>query len=510
MANNSNPSPIKPYQQIIASGSGAVLTALFMTPFDVIKVRLQSQTSNAVRQSSIKSHQLPTKSVSSTVLSSATCRHYMTHQQAHYYTGTIDTLSKIVRAEGFRVLWSGLTPALCVSIPTVVIYFTSYMKAKQLLGYNEKSPNPILPVIAGACSRIFAVTTVSPFELFRTKMQSEKVPYRKLFQIVRTSLSEEGPRVLWRGLLPTLWRDIPFSMVYWFNYESLRAYLVRSNIPVDSYATFACGALAGGIAATLTTPADVAKTYRQIDLGRKLWSGLTPALCVSIPTVVIYFTSYMKAKQLLGYNEKSPNPILPVIAGACSRIFAVTTVSPFELFRTKMQSEKVPYRKLFQIVRTSLSEEGPRVLWRGLLPTLWRDIPFSMVYWFNYESLRAYLVRSNIPVDSYATFACGALAGGIAATLTTPADVAKTYRQIDLGRSKYSANNGCINCSSTNQPIQSTRTLTILLHILRVEGPKGLFAGLVPRLLKVAPACAIMITSFESLKTFFQRMNTSG
>jgi hypothetical protein len=73
----------------------------------------------------------------------------MTHHQGQYYTGTIDTLSKIIRAEGSRVLWSGLTPALCVSIPTVVIYFTSYMKAKQLLGYNERNPNPILPVIAG-------------------------------------------------------------------------------------------------------------------------------------------------------------------------------------------------------------------------------------------------------------------------------------------------------------------------------------------------------------------------
>jgi solute carrier family 25 protein 39/40 len=227
----------------------------------------------------------------------------MTHQPVHYYTGTIDTLTKIIRAEGFRVLWSGLTPALCVSIPTVIIYFTSYMKAKQLLGYNERSPNPILPVIAGmdqrtgnhsifssyfilgACSRVFAVTAVSPFELVRTKMQSEKVPYRQIFRLVRISLSEEGPRVLWRGLLPTLWRDIPFSMIYWFNYETFRgkrffltlyyyflwfliAYLVRSNIPVDGYATFACGALAGGIAATLTTPADVAKTYRQIELGQ--------------------------------------------------------------------------------------------------------------------------------------------------------------------------------------------------------------------------------------------------
>lgn len=73
----------------------------------------------------------------------------MTHQKVINYTGTIDTLSKIIRAEGFRVLWSGLTPALCVSIPTVVIYFTTYMKAKHLLGYDERSPNPILPVIAG-------------------------------------------------------------------------------------------------------------------------------------------------------------------------------------------------------------------------------------------------------------------------------------------------------------------------------------------------------------------------
>jgi hypothetical protein len=92
----------------------------------------------------------------------------------------------------------------------------------------------------------------------------------------------------------------------------------------------------------------------------------------------------------------------------------------------------------------------------------------------------AYLVRSNVTVDSYATFACGALAGGIAATLTTPADVVKTFRQIELGRNKYSSNTGCIKCSSIsiNQPIQSTKTLSILLHILRVEGPKGLFAGL--------------------------------
>ncbi|CAF0744197.1 unnamed protein product, partial [Didymodactylos carnosus] len=247
-------------------------------PFDVVKVRLQSQTSNAVRQILTKSRHSPQPT--SAASSKTTCRHYLTKQV--HYNGTYDTFIKIIRSEGPISLWSGLTPALCVSIPTVVIYFTSYMKAKELLGYNESKPNPILPVIAGACSRIVAVTSVSPFELIRTKVQSEKVLFKQIYRIISTSVSEEGVKVLWKGLLPTIWRDIPFSMIYWFNYESLRAYLVRSGIKVDSYWTFACGVLAGSVAATITTPFDVVKTYRQIDLGRN--NKTYPNVCIECRT----------------------------------------------------------------------------------------------------------------------------------------------------------------------------------------------------------------------------------
>lgn len=44
--------------------------------------------------------------------------------------------------------------------------------------------------------------------------------------------------------------------------------------------------------------------------------------------------------------------------------------------------------------------------------------------------------------------------------------------------------------------------------IYRNHGVKGLFTGFLPRIFKVAPACAIMIATFEYGKQFFQKYNS--
>ena len=46
-----------------------------------------------------------------------------------------------------------------------------------------------------------------------------------------------------------------------------------------------------------------------------------------------------------------------------------------------------------------------------------------------------------------------------------------------------------------------------MLHIRKTQGLAGLYTGLVPRLAKVMPACAIMISSYEYAKTYFRRRN---
>lgn len=86
----------------------------------------------------------------------------------------------------------------------------------------------------------------------------------------------------------------------------------------------------------------------------------------------------------------------------------------------------------------------------------------------------------------------------IAAFLTTPFDVVKTHKQIELGEKM-------IYTDRPNAP--SDRVLPTMQRIYQTSGIKGLYAGVLPRLLKVAPACAIMIASFEYGKSFFYKYN---
>lgn len=68
--------------------------------------------------------------------------------------------------------------------------------------------------------------------------------------------------------------------------------------------------------------------------------------------------------------------------------------------------------------------------------------------------------------------------------MTTPFDVIKTQRQV----------------SSDAEEAQLGR---ILKNIMAKDGAAGFFRGVVPRVVKVAPACAIMISSYEMGKHFF-------
>ena len=243
---------------------------------------------------------------------------------------------------------------------------------------------------------------------------------------------------------------------------------------------------------------------------RFLYRGLTPTLLMSVPSTVIYFLGYEELRNKLSeffirkklVSEDKTQMVAPLLAGGMARILAATTISPIELLRTKMQYHGY-HGSLFPVIRlviTGIKEQGLGILWRGLVPTLWRDVPFSAIYWLTLESLRSRLrpvfkdaltENHTILSEFGVSFCSGAMAGILAASLTTPFDVAKTRRQVVLANGSTNRNDGLI---------------SQLRQIVRQEGWSGLTRGMVPRCAKVAPACAIMIGSYELGKVYWKKI----
>ncbi|XP_042772938.1 solute carrier family 25 member 40 isoform X2 [Panthera leo] len=232
---------------------------------------------------------------------------------------------------------------------------------------------------------------------------------------------------------------------------------------------------------------------------KSLWSGLPPTLVMAVPATVIYFTCYDQLtyflKSKLGENESH----IPIVAGIVARFGAVTVISPLELIRTKMQSKKFSYEELHRFISRKVSEDGWISLWRGWAPTVLRDVPFSALYWYNYEVLKKWLCeKSGLYKPTFMIhFTSGALSGSIAAIATLPFDVVKTQKQTQLWIDE---------CHKISMPLHMS-TWTIMKNIVAKNGFAGLFTGLIPRLIKIAPACAIMISTYESGKAFFQMQN---
>ena len=135
-----------------------------------------------------------------------------------------------------------------------------------------------------------------------------------------------------------------------------------------------------------------------------------------------------------------------------------------------------------------------RYLWRGLGTQLARDVPFSALYWGALEPMRTFLHAACGPAEPNArsagalraaavNAAAGGLAGAAAAAVTTPLDVAKTRRQLQ------------------DNPLLRRGTLGTLQELVAEGGVRTLFTGVMPRALRAAPSCGLVLAAYEMAKS---------
>lgn len=95
--------------------------------------------------------------------------------------------------------------------------------------------------------------------------------------------------------------------------------------------------------------------------------------------------------------------------------------------------------------------------------------------------------RQNAPVSSFQGAVCGSIAGGVAASITTPLDVVKT--RLMLGKDA--------------QGVQYKGTLDTFARVYKEEGVKRLFSGVGPRTMWISIGGFVFFGMYEKATETF-------
>jgi hypothetical protein len=256
------------------------------------------------------------------------------------------------------------------------------------------------------------------------------------------------------------------------------------------------GAAAYCAATLVTSPVDVVKCRMQLKQQQAAGKVTSEPLVVSMireegPQVLfagIGPALLMAPAAMVQYTLMDPlRGVMPLFAAAIiAGSLDILIKCPFERLKTALQGgEKESFVTL---LRHTWQASGVRGLWQGLGATLVRDLPYLVLKWLTYAQMQSLLV-ATIPNVNVANLLAGAVAGGVAATAVTPADVIKTRLQ------------------TTARKAKDATALTIGRELLVEDGAMALFRGLGPRLLRIPVYTAITLATFDFVKAFFAAAN---
>ncbi|KAK7348856.1 hypothetical protein VNO80_23588 [Phaseolus coccineus] len=282
-----------------AGASAGAIAATFVCPLDVIKTRLQV-------------HGLPHGQKGNVIVTS---------------------LQNIVKKEGFRGMYRGLSPTILALLPNWAVYFTSYEQVKGLLRSHDgcKELTTIGNMIAAAAAGAATAISTNPLWVVKTRLQTQGmrtdvVPYKSVLSALTRITHEEGIRGLYSGIIPSL-AGISHVAIQFPAYEKMKSYMAeKDNTTVDKLSPGSV-AIASSIskvfASVMTYPHEVIRSRLQeqgqaknnviryagvIDCTKKVFEkegiagfyrGCATNLLRTTPSAVITFTSYEMIRRFL-------------------------------------------------------------------------------------------------------------------------------------------------------------------------------------------------------------------
>ena len=259
-----------------------------------------------------------------------------------------------------------------------------------------------------------------------------------------------------------------------------------------------CGAVGGTIGALVVHPIDTIKTRLQAGqrvsdvrlLTREGVAGLYRGIGVPLLSQPLYIGAALGGLQagrfiggwVLGTPPSTtgePEGVAQfVFAGAVSGVCCAVAVTPGERLKVLLQADAGRPRGTLEAAR-SVARGGIPSIFRGITTTVMREVPGCVVWFAAYEATHSFLHDHG--ASRMQSVVGGATSAAVIWTvLATPLDVVKTVQQAAAG------------------PAFSART--VVAHVLRTQGVRGLWAGMIPALLRNVVIDFIQFAAADQLR----------
>ncbi|KAK7905908.1 hypothetical protein LTR67_000632 [Exophiala xenobiotica] len=311
-------------------------------------------------------------------------------------------------------------------------------------------------------------------------------------------------------------------------------------LPPPGY--FIAGGLAGMVSRTATAPLDRLKVYLiaqtspkdatikavkdaaplqmirnfgrpLVDACKELWAagGLRSLFAGNglnvvkvMPESAIKFGAYEAAKRFFarmdGSDTKHLHPTSQFLAGGIGGVVSQCVVYPLDTLKFRMQCETVAgglhgNALIFQTAKKMWRQGKLIPYYRGLGMGLAGMFPYSAIDLFIFENCKNFVIarkarqarvhEEDVDMSNLITGMIGATSGAISATAVYPINLLRTRLQAQ---------------GTVLHPPTYTGIADVARKTLQNEGIKGLFKGVTPNLLKVAPAVSISYIVYENSK----------
>ncbi|KAF7993516.1 hypothetical protein HCN44_010111 [Aphidius gifuensis] len=306
-------------KKLLTAGTAACIADLATFPLDTAKVRMQIAGEGLVVLASVGGPQLSFKTPQ---------------------PGLFQTITNIVRLEGAKSLYGGLSAGLqrqmCFASVRIGLYDTVKVFYTDIVEGKKKSLSGAMNfgvcIAAGITTGALAVVFAQPTDVVKVRLQAgnlgkNSTRYHSTFDAYKSIAMKEGVSGLWKGTAPNISRNAIVNVSEIVCYDMVKQSILNTGLLNDGIPCHFSAALGAGLCTTIVaSPVDVVKTrfmnsgpgeYKgAIDVAEKMlfqegfmsfYKGFIPSFSRLVSWNIVLWLTYEQLKILVQTKTVSTN-----------------------------------------------------------------------------------------------------------------------------------------------------------------------------------------------------------